>query len=173
MATVQQDIEVLPGFERHRFHRRELQCHAHHVVAQSLEFAHPARYALDADLLRRRDRLRLDHNFADRPRLTRQGEPFLNFLGGQCQRGPERVIERTLQQPRTARTTTTATSAVRQIDAGMQRRVEDRLIGRDRQALSRGHQFDRIFHAVLAHTPYYWAIAETESVPWTYRRTDC
>ena len=124
-AVLQQQVDVLPGQELQALVRRQLQVEDHHVVGRALHPLHPRRQLLDRDVPRASHLARLDDDIAERLRLAEERVTLLALGGGEDLLGIAAVIELALDQLAFARAAGAVAAAVRQDEAGIQRRLED------------------------------------------------
>ena len=124
----QHDVDVLAGLEAEFFGCREPQMQAHDIVRQGHGALDAGRQPLDPRLVGRGDFAGLDEQIAARARLAQQHETVGNFGIGQSQRRTMGVVNLALQQAGAARAAIPALAAMRQIQRGAERRIEQRLI---------------------------------------------
>ena len=127
----QHDVEVLSRLKGERLRRRQPQVNGLHVVRQALRALDAAGKPLDEHLLGRLRREDLDGNVAARVRPAQQDKPFGRLGLGDAERPAAGIEHFPVEQSRPAGSAGSALAAVRQIEPRVERRIEQRLAGRD------------------------------------------
>ena len=105
--------------------------HAQHVMRQGLGAFDAAGQSLDDRCLGRADLDSLDGKIAEGASLTQQDVSFIHLGFREPKRPAIGIPHRALQQPGPTRAAVTALAAVRQVEAGVEGRIQHRLVRYD------------------------------------------
>ena len=133
-AAGQHDVDVLARLEIEDLRRRQPQVQSHHIVRQGHGALDARRQSLDESLLGRGDFEGFDGHIAARARLAHEHEALGRLGFGQSQRRAVGVVDLALQQAGAAGAAIAALAAMRQVQRGLERRIEQRLIRRGAEA---------------------------------------
>ena len=124
----QQDVDVLAGFECESFGERQPQEQSHDVVRQRDCALDAARQALARGAIGGLQLKGFHDQVAARARLAEQDQAVGDLGRGQAQRRPIRIVDLAAHEARLAGAAIAALAAVRQVQGGALRRIEQRLI---------------------------------------------
>ncbi len=126
-ASRQQDVDVLTGQEVEALRRGQPQEDAHDIVRPALHVFDAARQTLDLRLVRDAALKCFDRQIAVGARLTEQDQTLGHLGIGEPERPAIRIVHLTVQQAGPTGAAVAALAAMRQIQSGIERSVEDRL----------------------------------------------